>query len=88
MDIELYYQEEGNGESFIFLHGNGENSSSFKKQIDYFNTTISFFTALKNVNFKLLAMIIVFLLVTSGTLFNSAKHLLPKEINKIIELIE
>ena len=38
MDIELYYQEEGNGESFIFLHGNGENSSYFKKQIDYFQS--------------------------------------------------
>ena len=38
MDIELYYQEEGNGESFIFLHGNGENSSYFKNQIDYFQS--------------------------------------------------
>ena len=37
MDIELYYQEEGNGESFIF-YGNGENSSYFKKQIDYFQS--------------------------------------------------
>lgn len=38
MNIELYYQEEGNGEPFIFLHGNGENSSYFKNQIDYFQS--------------------------------------------------
>lgn len=38
MDIELYYQEAGTGESFIFLHGNGENSSYFKSQIDYFKS--------------------------------------------------
>lgn len=36
MNIELYYQEEGSGEPFIFLHGNGENGSYFKNQIDYF----------------------------------------------------
>ncbi len=36
MDIELYYYEKGNGEPFIFLHGNGENSSYFKNQIDHF----------------------------------------------------
>ena len=38
MDIELHFQEKGNGEPFIFLHGNGENSSYFKNQIDYFST--------------------------------------------------
>jgi len=38
MDIELYFQEKGNGVPFIFLHGNGENSSYFKNQIDYFST--------------------------------------------------
>lgn len=38
MNIELYYQEEGSGEPFIFLHGNGENSSYFKNQIDYFQS--------------------------------------------------
>lgn len=38
MDIELYYQEKGNGEPFLFLHGNGENSSYFKNQIDYFQS--------------------------------------------------
>lgn len=27
MDIELYYQERGCGEPFIFLHGNDEDSS-------------------------------------------------------------
>ncbi len=34
MDIELYYQEKGNGEPFIMLHGNGENSDYFCNQID------------------------------------------------------
>lgn len=38
MSIELYYQEEGSGEPFILLHGNGENSSYFKNQIDYFQS--------------------------------------------------
>ena len=33
---ELYYQEEGTGEPLILLHGNGEDSSYFKNQIDYF----------------------------------------------------
>lgn len=36
MDIELYYQEKGCGEPFIFLHGNGEDGSYFKNQIEYF----------------------------------------------------
>ncbi len=36
MDIELFYQEAGTGEPFIFLHGNGENSEYFKHQIEYF----------------------------------------------------
>lgn len=38
MDIELYYQEKGTGEPFIFLHGNGENSSYFNNQISYFQS--------------------------------------------------
>ncbi len=38
MNIELYYQEKGSGEPFIFLHGNGEDSSYFKNQIDYFQS--------------------------------------------------
>lgn len=37
MDINLYYQEKGNKEPFILLHGNGENGSYFKNQIDYFS---------------------------------------------------
>ena len=38
MDIKLYYQEEGNGEPLILLHGNGEDSFYFKNQIDYFRS--------------------------------------------------
>ena len=37
MDISLYYQEKGNKEPFILLHGNGEDGSYFKNQIDYFS---------------------------------------------------
>lgn len=36
MDIALYYQEKGNKEPLILLHGNGEDGSYFKNQIDYF----------------------------------------------------
>ena len=36
MDIKLYYQEKGTGEPLILLHGNGEDSSYFINQIDYF----------------------------------------------------
>lgn len=38
MDIELYCKEKGNGEPFILLHGNGENSSYFQHQIEYFQS--------------------------------------------------
>ena len=38
MDIELYYREKGSGEPFIFLHGNGEDSSYFEHQIEYFQS--------------------------------------------------
>ena len=38
MDIELYYQEAGTGEPLILLHGNDEDSSYFKNQIDYFQS--------------------------------------------------
>lgn len=38
MDIELYYREEGDGEPFILLHGNGEDGSYFKYQTDYFHS--------------------------------------------------
>lgn len=37
MDIALYYQEKGNKEPFILLHGNGEDGFYFKNQIDYFS---------------------------------------------------
>ena len=37
MDIALYYQEKGSQEPFILLHGNGEDGSYFKHQIDYFS---------------------------------------------------
>ena len=37
MDISLYYQEKGDQEPFILLHGNGEDSSYFKNQIEYFS---------------------------------------------------
>lgn len=37
MNITLYYQEKGNKEPFILLHGNGEDGSYFKNQIDYFS---------------------------------------------------
>lgn len=36
MDIELYYQARGSGETLILLHGNGEDSAYFKHQMDYF----------------------------------------------------
>ena len=37
MDISLYYQEKGDQEPFILLHGNGEDSSYFKNQIEYYS---------------------------------------------------
>ena len=40
MDITLFYREKGNGEPFVLLHGNGEDSSYFKHQIEYFATGI------------------------------------------------
>ena len=39
MDIQLYYQEKGSGDPFLFLHGNGEDSSYFRAQIDYFSSS-------------------------------------------------
>ncbi len=33
---QLYYEEKGSGEPFIFLHGNGENSSYFRNQIEHY----------------------------------------------------
>ncbi len=37
MNITLYYQEKGNREPFILLHGNGQDNSYFTHQIDYFS---------------------------------------------------
>lgn len=37
MGIELHYQEKGDQEPFILLHGNGEDSSYFQHQIEYFS---------------------------------------------------
>lgn len=37
MDVSLYYQEKGEGEVFILLHGNGENGSYFDKQMTFFS---------------------------------------------------
>ncbi len=36
-DINLYYQISGSGEPLILLHGNGEDSFIFEKQIEYFS---------------------------------------------------
>lgn len=36
MDIELYYRKAGDGYPLILLHGNNEDHSYFKKQIEYF----------------------------------------------------
>ena len=38
MDIKLNYEEKGEGEVLILLHGNGEDHTGFRKQIDYFCT--------------------------------------------------
>lgn len=37
MDIQLNYIEKGEGEVLILLHGNGEDSSYFENQIEYFS---------------------------------------------------
>lgn len=37
MDVALHYQEKGNKEPFLLLHGNGEDGSYFRNQIDYFS---------------------------------------------------
>ncbi|MBQ3329519.1 MAG: alpha/beta fold hydrolase [Eggerthellaceae bacterium] len=36
MDIQLHYEEHGNGEPLILLHGNGEDSTYFEHQVAYF----------------------------------------------------
>lgn len=37
MDIALYYEEKGEGEPLILLHGNGENGQYFVHQMEYFS---------------------------------------------------
>lgn len=37
MEIALYYQQKGDKEPLILLHGNGQDGSYFKHQIDYFS---------------------------------------------------
>ena len=37
MDIELNYVEKGSGEAFIMLHGNGEDFSIFKGELEHFS---------------------------------------------------
>ncbi len=37
MDINLYFEESGAGTPFVLLHGNGENGTYFRNQIEYFS---------------------------------------------------
>ena len=37
MDISLHYIDRGSGEPLVLLHGNGESSEYFTRQIDYFS---------------------------------------------------
>lgn len=37
MDISLYYEEQGEGEPFFLLHGNGEDGTYFANQISFFS---------------------------------------------------
>lgn len=37
MDIELFYTITGNGKPLVLLHGNGENSQYFQKQVEFFS---------------------------------------------------
>lgn len=38
MDISLNFREQGEGYPLILLHGNGEDSSQFRHQLEYFST--------------------------------------------------
>ena len=38
MDIKLYYEEKGKGIPLVLLHGNGDDGSYFKHQVDYFSS--------------------------------------------------
>lgn len=35
--MKIYYEEQGNGEPFILLHGNGEDGTYFKNQVKFFS---------------------------------------------------
>lgn len=37
INVKLYYEEKGMGQPMVLLHGNGEDSSYFKNQIEYFS---------------------------------------------------
>lgn len=37
MDVSLYYQEQGEGEPLLLLHGNGEDGTYFVNQISFFS---------------------------------------------------
>lgn len=37
MDISLYYQEQGEGEPLLLLHGNGEDGTYFTNQLSFFS---------------------------------------------------
>ena len=37
MDISLYYQEQGEGEPLLLLHGNGEDGTYFTNQFSFFS---------------------------------------------------
>ncbi|MGI6069168.1 MAG: alpha/beta fold hydrolase [Blautia sp.] len=37
MDIQLHYEERGEGMPMVLLHGNGEDHDYFRKQIEYFS---------------------------------------------------
>ena len=36
-DLSLYYQEQGTGEPLVLLHGNGEDHTYFRRQIEAFS---------------------------------------------------
>ena len=39
MDISLHYVEKGTGEPLVLLHGNGESSEYFARQLDFFSAS-------------------------------------------------
>ena len=38
MDIDLHYEERGAGDALVLLHGNGESSSYFSRQLECFGS--------------------------------------------------